>query len=313
MRLFFWLLGPLTLIALTLGLAISTVEKLGGGCAGIVCGVGGAAAVGLGLLLAYWVGVDAFNLLLLRRFLTRGATPRDGRLLALEGRAEIEGEARPAPFSGTRCAGYLYRVAAQRYDSTRESSSTVDLLYGAFLAPTHIVGPNLGLELASLPAFGDELRTTVTDGRWTKGAVRLVDRLRGRAALPSAKQRQERLLELQSTRVRSIDEEHCADFDPAEEASLTIEEQILPVGEDLCWIGTYHASERALTGTRPRLGPNLQVYRGDGRTVMERLAGEVRGFGLTALALVGLGALLISVPYWPSVVLEALPFLEAAS
>lgn len=313
MRFYLWLIGPLTLVLLTLGLAITTIERLGGGCIGIVLGVGGAAAVGLGLLLGYWVGVDAFNLLLLRRFLVSGAKARDGRLIALEGRAEIEGEPRPAPFSGTPCAGYVYRVAAQRYDSRRESSSSFDLLYGAHLAPTHIVGPQMGLELASFPAFGDELRTTVTDGRWTKGAVKLAERLRGKAPLGSAKQRQERLLELQTTVVRSVDEEHCADFDPAQEASLTIEEHILPVGEDLCWIGTYDAEARALNGTRARVGPNLQIYRGNGRTVMARLAKEVRGFGLTAAGLVAVGLLMLSVPYWSPSVLEALPFLGGGS
>ena len=70
-----------------------------------------------------------------------------------------------------------------------------------------------------------------------------------------------------------------------------MDEEWLPVDTRVCVVGTYDASNEALTPRRSRLGPNLIVYRGSAQQVCERVGKDVGVFAKVTAVLLGSAAL----------------------
>ena len=109
----------------------------------------------------------------------------------------------------------------------------------------------------------------------------------------SAGQRERRgaLLEVRHTEVEEVHRDYCMEADLGTGANLHYQEEVLPVNQSMCIIGTYDAEQDALTAGRPRWGHNLIVYRGSPQEVLARIGKESRFFSVATALLVGIGVL----------------------
>jgi hypothetical protein len=269
-------------------------ERLGGGLGlvlGLVCG----GSLVLSLLLVYYNAIDWLNLRLLRR--DRASEPlSDGDVVALSGLVRAD-DPPTAPFSGEPCAAYTYTVSESRHSTRRGRSTRFVVAEGFHLVPTHIERPSGSLAVRALPGFEDDLRITGTGGELGERAADYVEALSARASSAGERERRASLLDARHGEVEEVHADYCQSSGRLSSAGLTVEEQRLPVDVEVCVIGTYDETARALTARRPRLGPNLMVYRGSREEVVTRLGSEVAWFARAAAVLLGVGLLVLGFAY----------------
>lgn len=317
------------------------------GCFGITLAVIAVVLSAVGLMLLYRSNVDRLNVRYIQKYVIDQARPEDGAVIAVEGEAQVQGDPLRAPFSGQECAAYVYRVTKPKLRSQESSGKSSEVIArGHHLVPTEIVGPSISLSLGSLPSVEDDLRQTVNDGSWDEGWNRLAASHERSERNPGSPAIDGELLGLRQSVVREARHdyvrgsrveieskedgdllaEHAAEMnlDPEQRArlervsaslerkwdDLTIEEEVVPAGETLCFIGKYDASSRSIDGTKARIGPNLIVYRGSGREVVERIGAEVRKWSRAGWIMVLIGAVILSMPFWPEAILESLPLIQ---
>ena len=77
---------------------------------------------------------------------------------------------------------------------------------------------------------------------------------------------------------------------------LSIDEEHVPLDTPVCLLGNFDVAGGALVPGRGPLGRALHLYAGTRSEVLARLAGEVRGFGITAVIMVAIDAGLLAIP-----------------
>jgi hypothetical protein len=290
------------------GLVRIRVQGWVGTAVGIVAG----ASLALGLLLAYWVFFDWLNLRVIRKTLRGGSALRDGEVVAFDGFVRIEGEPMISPFSGTPCAAYTYFVASSRESSPRSGRERSVLAQGFHMVRTRIEGATHSLELCSFPAFEDDLREDASGARWGGAARALIDGLSGKAPSAGERERQSRLLEVRHTEVDEVHQDYLMGAVGPSADALVIVEEVLPLGQAVCAIGTYDRERNGLTARRSRLGPNLFVYRGSAAEISSRMDEELRRSATTVAWLLGIGALLLGLALLPVDILSRIPLIGSS-
>jgi hypothetical protein len=94
--------------------------------------------------------------------------------------------------------------------------------------------------------------------------------------------------------------------------ALVIVEEVLPLGQAVCAIGTYDRERNGLTARRSRLGPNLFVYRGSAAEISSRMDEELRCSATTVAWLLGIGALLLGLALLPVDILSRIPLIGSS-
>ncbi len=317
------------------------------GCFGIGLAVVSGLLVVLGLFLFYKLSVDRVNIGYINRYVVNGARAEDGAVIAIEGRAEVEGEPMTSPFSGTKCAAYVYMVQEEVRISRSQGGDhkkMVKIARGFHMLPTTISGSTLSLSLGSLPSFEDDMREEESERKWGDGWNRLIETATEPARDPNSLALEAELLKLRETHVREAhqdyvtgtkvegtgggsassmmrDQAESRGLDPQQREKLervaaalesgsgflTMQEEVLPVGETCCFIGRYDAQSRAIDGLKSRIGPNLMVYRGTGREVVERVGGATRKGMIAAVVMLLIGGAILSLPWWPASIIEQIP------
>ena len=297
------LLPPLALLAGTIAV-VTLVDARIPGALGLALGLIAGGAGVLGVLLAYWNVVDWSNLAIIRRSMNQGDSPfEDGTVIAFEGRTCTDGPPIYPPFSATPCVAYTYVVSGQGYARQGERRR-VELAQGFHLVKTRIDGGSKSLALGSFPNVEDDLREDLKGAECRAQLEALHQRLSKDVASAGQRERHATLL---AARAAEVDELHhdflMAPLD-GDADGLTIEQEILPVDETVCVVGTYDAQHHAITARHPRIGPNLMVYRGSAGEVLERVGGSVRGYFKTAVGLLTTAALILAAalasPIWLS-------------
>lgn len=287
------LLPALLLLAVffgAIGLVSTRIEGMTGGVLGIVAG----ASLVLAVLLAYWNAVDWVNLRLIRRTAAAGAPLEGGAVAAFEGVVRVDGAPLVAPLSGTRCAAYTYVISHSPETASRAGRERAVLAQGFHLVRTRIEGSDRSLALGSFPSFETGLREDADGGRFGHEAKALVERLAGTARSAGQREREALLLAVRHGEVDEVHEDFRMGAIGDDVAPLTLEEEVLPVDERVCVVATYDEAPQRLVARRSRLGPNLMVYRGGAREVLDRVGGEMAGYTRAALVLAGVAASILA-------------------
>jgi len=297
LRFFLSLVVPAVLLVGWLVVITQAAARWPGGWGLALAIIGGSSLV-LALMLAYWTAVDWLNLRVIRgRLVDTDPRAHDGEVVAVEGVVRVDGEPMPAPFSGTPCAAYTYVLAAAQHSSHRGGARRRVIAQGFHMVPTHIEGKAGSLRLWSLPGFEDELRENADGRKWADEARALTGRLHGTAPVAGERARQSRLLEARHSHVGQVHQDYCMSQVAESVDGLVIDEEVLPAGRTVCVVGTYEDGVRGLSARRPRMGPNLIVYRGTATEVLSRVGKETAGFLKAAAWLAGVGALLLAIPF----------------
>lgn len=305
------LLPPAILIFGAIALVADTAERAPGG-AGLLLGLVSAIGLVLGLLLIYYNSVDAGNLRVIRNTGAPGSPRRDGAVLAVSGVVRTE-PALTAPFAGEPCAAYAYVVSASRYSQRRRSQERVVLAEGFHLAPTRIETSDGSVALRGLPSVEDDLRREESGGDWGDKAVALLKGLSESAPSAGQRERSASLLEARHSELAEVHRDFLVSSWGSDGSGVTVQEEIVPADVDVCVIGTYDERARAIAPRKPRLGPNLMVYRGTRDEVIERVGKDVAWFRKAAAILLAIGLLTLAAPRLPAEWRQTLPFLGATS
>ncbi len=288
-----------------LGVVSAAASRLQGGVGVAISIIAGFCLV-LGVLLAYHIGVDWLNLRVIRSGQSeQDSTLHDGGIVAFSGVVRVDDEPMASPFSGTPSAAYAYVVKYLRYG--RKPRSFV--AQGFHLVKTRIEGTRQSLGLRSFPSFEDDLRKNVRGEEWAARARELIDRISETAPFAVERERLARLLEVREAELEEVHQDYCIKRKPGAGLGLNIEEEVLPVGQEVCVIGTYDKDLNSLTARRSRLGPNLLVYRGSAEEVLSRVGKETAGFAKTAAFLVGIAVLVFGLAFSPAAWTSRLPII----
>ncbi len=269
----------------------------------IIAGV----CLALGVLLTYWISVDWLNLRVIQS--ARGqedSALADGAIVAFNGLVRVDAEPMTSPFNGTPSAAYTYIVKNARQPKSRNV-----VAQGFHLVKTQIQGSSQSLGLCSFPSFEDDLRENLRGEKWAAQVRKLIDRIAGTAPPAVERERQGRLLEVRHSEVEEVHEDYClyTKLTVAVGDALIIEEEVLPIGKEVCVVGTYDKEMNGLTARRSRLGPNLIVYRGSAEEVLSRVGKDTAGFAKTAVFLVGITMLVFGLAFSPAAWTSRLPII----
>lgn len=258
--------------------------RIGGGT-GFALGLVSGASLAFALVLGYWVLVDWLNLRVIRRSVADGSALPDDAIVAFEGVVRVDGPPMTAPFSGTPAAAYTYVVAHSSYSPAGGRRRRFVLMQGFHMRPTRIEGTGQVLRLRTFPGFEDDLRENRSGREWGRQAVDLAATLGDRATNAGQAERESRLLEVRHTENDDVHHDYrMADVDTPL-PGFAIDEEVLPANARVCVIATHDHSTRSLTGRRPRIGPNVMVYRGSRDEVLARVAADLRWFAWAIAAL----------------------------
>ncbi len=292
-----------------LGLVAGAASRLQGGL-GIAFSIIAAICLLLGVLLAYQISVDWLNLRVIRSGHREGDSAlRDGRIVAFSGVVRVDAEPMTSPFSGTPSAAYTYIVGNSKYSSRHERRMRSFVAQGFHLVKTRIEGTRQSLGLRSFPSFEDDLRENMRGKEGAAQARELIDRISKTAPFAVERERQARLLEVREAELEEVHEDYCTQREPGSGPGLNIEEEVLPVGQEVCVIGTYDQELNGLTARRSRLGPNLLVYRGSAEEVLLRVGKETARFAKTIAVLVGIAVLVFGLAFSPGAWTSRLPII----
>ncbi len=292
-----------------LGVVAGAASRLRGGV-GLAISIIAAICLLLGVLLAYQISVDWLNLRVIRSGRSEGnSAPRDGRIVAFSGVVRVDAEPMTSPLSATPSAAYTYIVGNSKYSSRYQRRIRSFVAQGFHLVKTRIEGTRQSLGLRSFPSFEDDLRKNVHGKEWATQARELIDGISETAVFAVERERQARLLEVREAELEEVHQDYCTQREPGTGPGLNIEEEVLPVGQEVCVIGTYDKELNGLTARRSRLGPNLLVYRGSAEEVLLRVGKETAGFAKTAVFLVGIAVLVFGLAFSPAAWTSRLPII----
>jgi hypothetical protein len=220
---------------------------------GTVVGIAAGGSLVLGILLAYWILVDWLNLRVIRRTLAAGpAAFRDGHVVAVSGVVRVDGPPLTSPFTGIPCAAYTYTVSYSQ-NTGRGRSEQVDLAHGFHFLRTRIDGDSGSIRLRSFPSFEDDLRESASGTRWSAEVRALMDAI-GQAPAADERERRSRLIDARRLETDEVRRDYRMGPLNARPEALTIEEEVLPLGQDVCAIGTFHQQDRSPPPGSPASG-----------------------------------------------------------
>jgi hypothetical protein len=299
-------IGVIVLIILVTSVA---AEPMQGGL-GTAVAVTGAVCLGFAFLLGKALMTDWLAQRALGKSMLTGPTlPEPGTTVAFEGIARVEGSPLVSPFSGHSCCAYSYLVAGRRRAISGGSSTTrrANSLQGFALAPTEIVGESLSLRLRAIPGSEVRLRDAKTGGDWGKMAEERV----AQASANSGASEREGFGSLLLAQTGPIEpgsrEVYFGNYGKGDD--LTVEEEYMPIDEPVCLIGTFETAPSGLSGRTPRLGPNLQVYRGTRQEVLDFLSSELKTWNKTLMILLAIATVAFLPSFLPTAWVSFLPWL----
>lgn len=211
-----------------------------------------------------------------------------GDRVAMSGRLRIDGEPLISPFSRQPCAAYTYVVTGSRRLASGSGASKQQqlALQGFAMQPTRVEGDGMRLTLMALPEAEPELTESKLGGEWGKRARGWIDDL---SADPGAKSSESEstgiLLNARASVEPPVRVDCCIYKVEDADIGLTVTEEVVPIDEAVCVLGTYEALDQGLSG---RNGPIL-VYRGTAEQVSARLSKDMRGSTRIGLICVLLG------------------------
>ena len=245
-----------------------------------------------GFLTLAFAAADSFRMKLAERARVArsvaGERPEDGRKIAAAGTLVMDGPALMAPFGGTPCAAYHYRIERV---TRGKSSTTMTSCWGYALTPSHVETPAGLVRLLAFTDF-DFPATQMTGAGMLERARRYFATTQfttiGLGAIASAWRELGGVLADDDGAIKT-------DFGPPpadlEDPSLIFQEQVLCDREAICAFGTYSAARGGLVpvpGTREVF--SVRVAKGTGTEVHRKLVWTVVGQGVLALVFAGVGA-----------------------
>jgi hypothetical protein len=270
----------------------------------IIAGV----CLAFGILLSYWNLVDWLNLRVIRSQ-PNGGRPSliDGQLTAFSGTVRSDDEPMISPFTNVPCAAYTYTISVSRSRSTSGGSRRV-LAQGFHLNRTRVEGSALSLKLLSLPSFEDDMRENLYGTEWIPKANALISKIAATAMVAKERELVVRLLEAKHTEAEEFHQDFSR-YKLSDGINLIIEEEVLPLDEPVCVVGTFNGDMDGLSARKPRLGPNLFIYKGNAEDVISRVGGELASMTRIALILIGVGYAPLVLALLPVKLTSTLPFI----
>lgn len=285
------LVPALLLLGVFFALIALVASSIGGMTGGLLGAVAGGSFV-FAVLLAYWNAVDWLNLRRIRRA-RQAVSLRDGEIVAMEGVVAVDGPPLTAPFTGAPCAAYTYQVSYSAESASRGGRTETVLAQGFHLQRALLDGSGRRLVLGALPGFETDLRHEGDGTTWGPQARALFERLAPTARAASEREREARLLSVRRTDTDTVHEDYLMGTLGPNTGPLVIEEEVLPVGQPVCVIGTYDEARQRLVPRRSMLGPDLMVYRGTADDVVARVSRDMRGYVKAVGVLLGITVLIV--------------------
>jgi hypothetical protein len=213
----------------------------------------------------------------------RGDTPRDGNVIAVEGRIMPIQETLTSPFERVPCVAYSYKIQMPQGRTAAQWE-----YQGIALAPSVIQGPRGSMKLLAFPELDvpEKLCSgALQSARDYVGSTEFTD------WVPFVKD------DTKKPRVRY---DHKRSHPEKLEYAM-LYEKVVPPGQDVCVFGLYSATEGGLTHEKDVAVPSLTLMNGDAakiqRTLIRRSIGNaIGGVIFLAATIVGLGILYANVP-----------------
>jgi hypothetical protein len=221
----------------------------------------------------------------------------DGQQVALSGRIRVEGDPVEAPFSGTRCAAYSYRVTGQGSSGSGSSNHSRKqlCLIGYALCPAVLDCGSRRFRISALPDVDSDLRTNAMGGDWGRRAL---ERIRASAKTTPAVGELHAMGELGLVRERveaplSVDS-YVAPTRGTDN-TLNVHEHILPADTDVTLLATYSSRQDALDGRR---SGGMKAFPGTLETRLAAMDQEFSKDWKLSLVLLAVGLSLTSLVSW---------------
>lgn len=221
----------------------------------------------------------------------------DGQKVALSGRIRIDGCSVKAPFSGTDCAGYSYKVSGERSklsDGSTHSRRQLCLM-GYALASAFLECGSRRFEINAIPDFHIDLWTNKMGGEWGRLAF---ERIRDSAETMTPVGELEVQGEMGSARER-VKAPEFMDFFVAPtqgtDNTINVDEYILPMDSDVTLLARYSSGPDGLDGGR---SGEMKVFPGTMEALLASLGREFSKDWKTAVALLAVGLSLLGLFWW---------------
>lgn len=269
------------------------------GALGTTLAILGALGAALGLITLRVVLLDWLHLRDLRgRFTERFDELSEGQRISATGTVRCLPPHEPliAPLTGERCAAYHYRIT-RRYNSS-DGSRMATVAQGVHFRPCELeTAEGARLQVLSLPWMDVELRANPRPADCEARLRALLGRLSA-ADWSGQADREGRLLQYRQAVDGAISEDAARlDEPPKHVDDMNLSESWLPVERPVCLIGHY---DRLRGGLAAGAGPwqrGLHAIAGSRDEALARLAGEVRGYGITGAVLLSVGVAMLAAPF----------------
>ncbi len=259
---------------------------------GLLLGFIAGGCFGFGVLLAYWNAVDWVNLGIIRKQLADGVTAfKDGQLVAHSGIVRVDGAPMVSPITRQECAAYTYTISISRERHANRGGSRQVLAQGFHMLPASIKGSIGALRLGALPSMEDDLRIN-ENGERTDVVREKLRNLINSAPSGGEMERVGTLLEAKYSVDGEIHKDYCQLTELGDGKVFVVEEEVLPVNQAMCVVGTFDQRTNGITAGKRRFGPDLMVYRGTMDEVLVRIGGDI---GLYTKFVVGLLGIAVAV------------------
>ncbi len=205
-----------------------------------------------------------------------------------------------SPFGGIACAAYTYVIATSGSSRRSRRRSRRVLAQGIHMNRTRIESTTRSVRLCSLPGLEDDLRQNLQGREWADKASAMISKVAATASVASEKEQYVQLLEARHTIAEKFHRDFMRNADFGNGDALMIEEEVLPVDQIVCVVGTYDDRLKGLTVQKSRLGPNLMIYRGTVEDVLSRIGKDLSWFAKAAAILISIGLVALGIALLPS-------------
>lgn len=220
----------------------------------------------------------------------------DGQHVAISGRIRVEGDPVKAPFSGTECAAYSYRVTGERAAPHASELTRKQLcLTGYALSSASLDCGSRRFRINAMPEVDVDLRSDAMGGEWGRLAF---ERIRASAETQSPTGELHAMGEMGSAR-ESVEAPRSINIYVAPtrgtDNTLNVNEHILPADTDVTLLATYASGPDSLEGRR---SGGMKAFPG---TLESRLAAMDREFRKdlkVSVMLLAVGISLTSLAWW---------------
>lgn len=256
-----------------------------GGALGFIFALVTGLCLAIGMLCIYHNSINLLNLFIIWR---HDVPLRDGKVVAFSGFVRTDTAPLVSPLKETICAAYAYTVFG-----SSSSDSSPWLAEGYHMVKSRIEGNSQSLQLRSAPGL-DEFRETLKGQEWVDKALILNEKISSITPPISERKAMSRNLEIKlADNIEEIHDDYYHATYKNEGNDLNIIEKALPVGQEVCVIGTYNKALNCLTSHRSRLGHNLMIYPGSAKEVLARLGEDVTFLAKAAVICLGISGLII--------------------